>query len=206
MDQIIQAIEVFAMVTGVVYLVLEILQKNSMWVVGILTSTACAFEFAITHVWASMGLNIYYVAMSVIGLLQWRKASEAVGEGEIHLSRLPRTVALWSAALFVLGSLVLMQVLRATGDPAPGMDAVAVTLSIIATWWLAQSYLQQWLLWIVADIFTTTICLTTGQYWMAVLYTAYIASAVYGYFHWKRKGKYVSLDDGVKRDSSLRSE
>ena len=206
MDQIIQAIEVFAMVTGVVYLVLEILQKNSMWVVGILTSTACAFEFAITHVWASMGLNIYYVVMSVIGLLQWRKASEAVGEGEIHLSRLPRTVALWSAALFVLGSLVLMQVLRAAGDPAPRLDAVAVTLSVIATWWLAQSYLQQWLLWIVADIFTTTICLTTGQYWMAVLYTAYIASAVYGYFHWKRKGKYVSLDDGVKRDSSLRSE
>ena len=206
MDQIIQAIEVFAMVTGVVYLVLEILQKNSMWVVGILTSTACAFEFAITHVWASMGLNIYYVAMSVIGLLQWRKASEAVGEGEIHLSRLPRAVALWSAALFVLGSLVLMQVLRAAGDPAPRLDAVAVTLSVIATWWLAQSYLQQWLLWIVADIFTTTICLTTGQYWMAVLYMAYIASAVYGYFHWKRKGKYVSLDDGVKRDSSLRSE
>ena len=206
MDQIIQAIEVFAMVTGVVYLVLEILQKNSMWVVGILTSTACAFEFAITHVWASMGLNIYYVAMSVIGLLQWRKASEAVGEGEIHLSRLPRAVALWSAALFVLGSLVLMQVLRAAGDPAPRLDAVAVILSVIATWWLAQSYLQQWLLWIVADIFTTTICLVTGQYWMAVLYTAYIASAVYGYFHWKRKGKYVSLDDGVKRDSSLRSE
>ena len=206
MDQIIQAIEVFAMVTGVVYLVLEILQKNSMWVVGILTSTACAFEFAITHVWASMGLNIYYVVMSVIGLLQWRKASEAVGEGEIHLSRLPRAVALWSAVLFVLGSLVLMQVLRAAGDPAPRLDAVAVTLSVIATWWLAQSYLQQWLLWIVADIFTTTICLVTGQYWMAVLYTAYIASAVYGYFHWKRKGKYVSLDDGVKRDSSLRSE
>ena len=206
MDTVIQAIEVFAMVTGVVYLVLEILQKNSMWVVGILTSTACAFEFAVTHVWASMGLNIYYVVMSVIGLLQWRKASEAVGEGEIHLSRLPRAVALWSAALFVLGSLVLMQVLRAAGDPAPRLDAVAVTLSVIATWWLAQSYLQQWLLWIVADIFTTTICLTTGQYWMAVLYTAYIASAVYGYFHWKRKGKYVSLDDGVKRDSSLRSE
>ena len=193
MDTVIQVIEVFAMVTGVVYLVLEILQKNSMWVVGILTSTACAFEFAITHEWASMGLNIYYVVMSVIGLLQWRKASEAVGEGEIHLSRLPRTVALWSAALFVLGSLVLMQVLRAAGDPAPRLDAVAVTLSVIATWWLAQSYLQQWLLWIVADIFTTTICLVTGQYWMAVLYTAYIASAVYGYFHWKRKGKYVSL-------------
>ena len=178
MDTVIQAIEIFALVTGVVYLVLEILQKNSMWVVGILTSTACAFEFAITHVWASMGLNLYYVVVSVIGFIQWRKASEAVGEGEIHLARLPRAVAIWSAVLFVLGSLALMQVLRAAGDPAPRLDAVAVTLSVIATWWLAQSYLQQWLLWIVADILTTTLCLSTGQYWMAVLYTAYIASAV----------------------------
>jgi len=193
LDTVIQAIEIFALVTGVVYLVLEILQKNSMWVVGILTSTACAFEFAITHVWASMGLNLYYVVVSVMGFIQWRKASEAVGEGEIHLARLPRAVAIWSAVLFVLGSLVLMQVLRAAGDPAPRLDAVAVTLSVIATWWLAQSYLQQWLLWIVADILTTTLCLSTGQYWMAALYIAYIASAVYGYFHWKRKGKYLSL-------------
>ena len=193
MDTVIQAIEIFALVTGVVYLVLEILQKNSMWVVGILTSTACAFEFAITHVWASMGLNLYYVVVSVIGFIQWRKASEVVGEGEIHLARLPRAVAIWSAVLFVLGSLVLMLVLRAAGDPAPRLDAVAVTLSVIVTWWLAQSYLQQWLLWIVADILTTTLCLSTGQYWMAALYIAYIASAVYGYFHWKRKGKYLSL-------------
>ena len=193
MDTAIQAIEIFALVTGVVYLVLEILQKNSMWVVGILTSTACAFEFAITHVWASMGLNLYYVVVSVIGFIQWRKASEAVGEGEIHLARLSRAVAVWSAVLFVLGSLVLMQVLRAAGDPAPRLDAVAVTLSVIATWWLAQSYLQQWLLWIVADILTPTLCFSTGQYWMAALYIAYIASAVYGYFHWKRKGKYLSL-------------
>ena len=60
METIIQAIEVFALVTGVAYLVLEILQKNSMWVVGIFTSTACAFEFAVTHVWASMGLSIMW--------------------------------------------------------------------------------------------------------------------------------------------------
>ena len=66
--------------------------------------------------------------MSVIGFIQWRKASEAVGEGEIHLARISRTVAVWSTVLFVLGSLVLMQVLKAAGDPAPQLDAIAVTL------------------------------------------------------------------------------
>jgi hypothetical protein len=47
----------------------------------------------------------------------------------------------------------------------------------------------------VADILTTTLCLTTGQYWMAALYLIYIGSAVYGYFHWKSKGKYLPLGD-----------
>ena len=193
MENIIQAIEIFAAVTGVIYVILEILQKNSMWVVGILTGAACAFSFGVQHVWASMGLNIYYMVMSVVGLYQWRKAGTQVAAGEIHLRPLPREAALWSALLFVLGSLLLIQILRAAGDAEPRLDAVAAVLSVIATWWLAMSYLEQWLLWIAADILSTLLCLLTGQYWLALLYLAYSGSAVYGYFHWKRKGKSVSL-------------
>lgn len=195
MDQVIQAIEIFALVTGIVYVVLEILQKNAMWVVGILTGAACAFEFAVTHVWASMGLNLYYVAMSVVGLIQWRKASGQVEEGDIHLQKVSLKAGILSAVLFTAGTAVMIPVLKATGDPAPFLDAVAVMLSVVGTWWLAQSYLEQWLIWIVADVLTTTLCLTTGQYWMAALYLVYIGSAVYGYFHWKSRGKYVSLED-----------
>ena len=186
-----EAIEVFALVTGVVYLVLEILQKNAMWVVGILTGTACAISFAYQQVWASMALNIYYVAMSVVGLVQWRKAGGKVEQGAIHLGTLSRKTALLSAALFVVGSVVAIQVLRAAGDSVPQLGGIATVLSVIATWWLAQSYLQQWLLWIVADILTTVLCLVTGQYWMALLYAAYVLSAVYGYFHWKKNGVIV---------------
>ena len=183
------------MVTGIVYVVLEILQKNTMWVVGILTGAACAFEFAVTHVWASMALNLYYVVMSVVGLIQWRKASGQVADGEIHLQKVSLRTGILSAVVFTAGSAILTSVLMATADPAPFLDAVAVMLSVVGTWWLAQSYLPQWFLWIVADVLTTTLCLTTGQYWMAALYLCYIGSAVYGYFHWKSRGKYVSLEE-----------
>ena len=206
MTDIIQAIEIFAAVTGVLYVVLEILQKNSMWVVGILTGAACAFSFGVQQVWASMGLNIYYMAISVVGLVQWKRASEAVEEGEIHLAPLSRKAALWSAVLFVVLTPVLMFILRKTGDAAPQWDALATILSVIATWWLAQSYLEQWMLWIVADILSTILCMVTGQYAMALMYLAYTASAIYGYFHWKKHGKYVTLQGGAKGDSSLRSE
>lgn len=188
---IIQAIEIFAFVTGVAYVLLEILQKNAMWVVGFLTAAACAYSFAVQHSWGMMALNIYYFVMSFIGLWRWRKDGAAVGEEAIHLRPLPRKTALWSAAAFVVGSLAAIALLRALGDNASVLDASATVLSVIATWWLAASYLQQWLLWIVADVMTTLLCILSGQYWLAVLYVAYVVSAVYGYYHWKRNGVFV---------------
>ena len=171
---LVEAIEIFALVTGVAYVVLEILQKNAMWVVGLLTG--------------AMGLNLYYIVMSVIGLVQWRKDGAAVGEDVIHLRPLPKKTALWSAVGFVLGSLVLIWVFRALGDTVSELDAPATVLSVIATWWLTRSYIQQWMLWVVANALTTMLCVVNGQYWMAFLYLAYIASAMYGYYHWKKKG------------------
>ena len=187
-----QAVEVFAAVTGVLYVALEILQKNGMWAVGILTGAACACSFAVQHVWASAGLNLYYVAMSVVGLVQWKKAGAQVAEGELHLAALSRRTAALSALLLVVGAPILIGLLRAAGDPLPALDGVATMLSVIATWWLAQSYLQQWLLWVVADLMSTTLCLLSGQYWMAGLYLAYAVAAVYGYLHWKKRGKVVN--------------
>ena len=192
MVTLIQAIEIFALVTGIIYVILEIMQKNAMWVVGILTASACAFSFGVQHVWASMGLNIYYVAMSVIGLYKWRKDHGKVAEGDIHLNTITKGAAFWSGIAALAGTLAFVWILRKTGDAAPELDAAATVLSIIGTWWLAMSYLEQWFIWIVADVITTTLCIVTGQYALAALYLAYIVSAVYGYFHWKRRGKVVN--------------
>ena len=194
---LIQGIEIFAMVTGLAYVVLEILQKNAMWVVGVLTGAACAFSFAVQQSWGMMSLNLYYVVISFVGLVRWRRDGAALEEGEIHLRTLPMKTALWSAGIFVVLSLAFAALLRALGDGVSTLDAVASVLSVIATWWLSQSYLQQWLLWIVADVMTTALCIMTGQYALALLYLGYIISAVYGYFHWKKKGIVVNLQHGV---------
>lgn len=189
---IVRYIEIFAFVTGILYLVLEIGQKNLMWVVGILTGAACAWSFGVQHLFASMGLNIYYVFVSVVGLWQWRKDGAQVTEGAIHLSRPSRRTYLWSALVFTVGSLALIALLRALGDPESPIDAIVTVMSAVATWWLAKSYPEQWMIWIVADVISCVLCLRTGLYWMSVLYLAYAASAVYGYFHWMKKGEYIA--------------
>ena len=60
--------EIFTLVTGVIYVILEIRQKNFMWVVGIATSLAAMWVFFNQGLYASFGLNTYYLVTSFIGL------------------------------------------------------------------------------------------------------------------------------------------
>lgn len=195
METLIRVIEVFAFVSGLAYIVLEILQKNFMWVVGIATGLACAFSFGVQHVWGQFGLNLYYVAISVVGLYNWRRDSRAVASvegGGIHLNPLTARTALLSLLVAVAASLALVFVLRALGDSESALDAVVVVLSAIATWWLARSHWQQWLIWIVSDFVLALLCAHSSMLWLAALYMAYSVSAIIGLVHWRRHGVYVS--------------
>ncbi len=191
--------EIFTLVTGVIYIILEIRQKNFMWVVGILTSVAAMWVFFRQGLYASFALNAYYLVTSFIGLWQWGRAKmmlkqtdDAPGQGDdIHLNRLTLKTIAVSALVTVAGTFVLSEVMAALENPMSVMDASVAVLSAVATWWLVRSYLEQWWLWIIADALSTIMCATQGLWWMTALYAAYSLSAVYGYIHWKRNGRYI---------------
>ncbi len=197
-----KAFEIFTLITGVIYIILEIRQKNFMWIVGILTSLAAMYVFFCQGLYASFGLNTYYLVTSFIGLWQWRSDKEilqAENDDSIHLNRLGLSSALTGVLVFVVGVLALtvgMEQLARLGlqeNPMSLLDATATMLSVVATWWLVRSYIQHWWLWIVADALSTILCLSLGMWWMAALYAAYTASAVIGYVHWKRRGVIVGF-------------
>ncbi len=188
--------QVFTLVTGVIYIVLEIRQKNFMWVVGIATSLAAMWVFFRQGLYASFGLNTYYLITSFIGLWHWgrdRKRLSDVQQADdvIHLNRLNVRVAALSAILAIVGIFALAHLMELVENPMSYLDATVTVLSAIATWWLVKCYLQQWWLWIAADFLSTVLCASQGMWWMTALYAAYTLSAVYGYIHWKRKGQYV---------------
>ena len=194
--------EVFSLVTGIIYVILEVKQKNVMWILGMLTSAATVYVFFSQGLYASSVLNVYYFIIAFWGLYQWRKdagklsdATDRAGEGSekpaLHLTRLPLKTVWWSLAVLVIGTALLVLVIDMLEDSMSVMDASVAVLSAVATWWLGRSYLQQWLLWIAADILTMVMCLSQGLYSMSVLYAAYTAAAAYGYFYWKRHGRYI---------------
>ena len=190
--------EIFTLVTGVIYIVLEIRQKNFMWVVGIMTSVAAMWVFFRQGLYASFGLNTYYLVTSFIGLWQWgrdRKKLEAAADNPdgdvLHLNRLSLKTVVATLIVAAAGIFLLSWLMKMLENPMSVLDAAVAVLSAVATWWLVRSYLEQWWLWILADALSTCLCITQGLWWMTALYAAYTLSAVYGYVHWKKNGVYI---------------
>lgn len=193
--------EIFAAVTGVIFLILEIRQSNYMWAVEILTGVTSMAVFFSEALYANMALNFYYVAVAVWGYVCWRRdasaASSASGDGQvddicdIHLRRLGLRTVWISALVWIVGTCALTLILKYLEDSSTLLDAGTTVLCLIATWWLVKTYKEQWLLWIAADMLTAWMCLSQGLLWMTGLYAFYSLSAIYGYVHWKRSGRYV---------------
>ena len=198
-------LQIFTLVTGVLYIVYEIRQKNFMWVVGIATSLAAMWVFFRQGLYASFGLNTYYFITSFIGLWHWRRDKKLAADtsDEKKQDAVVLNALTWKAVAVSAVVCVLMTVALSSGmsfmhdlgilkeNPMSLLDSAVTALSIVATWWLVRSYLEQWLLWIVADLMSTYLCASQGMWWMALLYLLYTVSAIYGLKYWKSRGTYL---------------
>ena len=190
----------FTLLTGVAYVILEIRQKNLMWAVGVVTGIAAMWVFFRQGLYASFGLNTYYLFVSFWGLWQWsrtkRLAKDALptedeGGDVICLRHITPNVLAVSVLLAVAGTVALSLLMERFENPMSWLDSSVAVLSALATWWLGRSYLEQWYVWIAADCVSVILCISQGLWWMVVMYVFYTVAAAYGLVHWKMHGKYV---------------
>ena len=187
--------EIFTLVTGIIYMILEIRHHNFMWVGGVVTSAAAMWVFFRQGLYASFGLNTYYLITAFIGLWHWTRDSRRIdvekkddSDETIVLNRLSLRTVLGRLAFSAAGIFALAWVMELVENPMSYLDSAVTVLSIVATWWLVKSYIEQWWLWILADTLSTILCLTQGMWWMAVLYAAYTVSAFIGLHYWRKHG------------------
>ena len=190
--------QIFTLVTGVIYIILEIRQKNFMWIVGIATSLAAMWVFFRQGLYASFGLNTYYLITAFIGLWQWGRDKQRLSSDKsarskpvVHLNRMSWITLSVSLVVMAAGTYGMAQLMELLENPMSYMDSAVTVLSAVATWWLVKAYLQQWWLWIAADLMSTILCAAQGLWWMSLLYSLYTLSAFYGLYHWKRNGVYI---------------
>lgn len=182
-------IEIVGAITGFAYVILEIRQKRAMWIVGALSALMYIIVFYMASLNAAALLQLYYLIVSFYGWRKWSNKSSSDNksmEGEVTVKLdlkkgLISFVALVGGFLFVYYTLA-----NYSEDPYPVMDAFVATLSMLATWWVSGKHIENWIVWIIADLAAAVLFFWQGLYVTALLYVVYLIAAVAGYMHWRK--------------------
>lgn len=179
-------IELVAAILVLVSVYLSTREHIWAWPTAIVAVTLYALVFWQTRVFAQVGLQVFFFSISVYGWYHWLYGG--AGKTELRVSRITPRVAGLAALAWVAGTLLLWWVLRAfTENPAmPGVDAALSVASLIAQWLLSRKILENWLIWVAADVCYVAFFLALGLYPTAALYVILTGLATKGYFDWRR--------------------
>ena len=182
-------VEILGVIFSILYLFFSIRQNILLWPLGIASALLYMVVFYQSKFYADMGLNGYYVVISIYGWFLWRRGSGEGGSG-LPVSRLGKRNALIllviTAAAFAGIGLILD---RYTDSPVPYWDAFTTAVSFTATWMLARKILENWILWIIVDAVSMGLYLYRGLYPTLLLFAIYTTMAVIGYMKWFRAYK-----------------
>ena len=181
-------IELLGAILGIAYIFFSIRQSILTWPIGLLTSLLYVWVFLVSKLYADMGLQMYYVVISIYGWYEWLRGNQSNHSEPIKVSRMTLILSLVLATISFLIFILIWFILKNyTDSQVPMADAFATSLSIVATWMLARKILEHWLIWIFVDAFSI------GLFWYkdllptVILFAVYTVMAYIGYREWKKE-------------------
>lgn len=144
--------------------------------------------------YAGMGLQFYYLIISLYGWWSWTHGEKNSSGG--NFLKVSQTIrGLWIRLFVVsliLNAMIFFVLHGYTDSPIPFWDAFTTSLSIIATWMLARKKLEHWLIWIFVDLVSASVYLYRGLYSTVFLFVVYAVMAGIGYNEWHKEPQKVT--------------
>ena len=138
-----------------------------------------------SKLYADMGLQFVYIALSIYGWYEWLHGGE--NKSELQVSSGWRSCYPVALMITIVFALSLGTFLRKTTDAAlPYADASLTSFSLLAQWMMTRKYIENWWVWIAVDVFYIAMFAFKHLYLTAVLYAVFIGVCWFAYLEWKR--------------------
>lgn len=183
-------LELIGFLTGIICVYLNVKENPLGWVFAILSVGIYFFIFYDSKLYADAGLQIFFMIVSIIGFLNWTSKNNKGENIKITTSTPQQLLVSAFAICFIFGILVGF-LKEYTDSDVPVLDAFTTSLSIVAQVLLGKKRIENWILWIIADIIYTGLYFYKGLYLTNVLYLILTILAVIGYLEWRKKLKVI---------------
>lgn len=147
--------------------------------------------------YGELGLNLlFFVPMNIVGFFMWKDhldSKENVRMLKLGMKKFLVVVAGCLLSILILGYGLSMISTQNT----PYIDAITNVLSVVATLLMVKRYKEQWIIYILINIFTIvmwSIRAFNGSGdapLMIVMWSAYLINAIYGYYVWNKGAKTI---------------
>lgn len=178
-------IEVVAVTFGLLAVWLQTREHITSWPAAIVNVGLFFYIFWQSKLYADAVLQLVYLALSVYGWWAWLYGGAQ--RSSLQISRATRRHWLIGVPSAVIGGTMLGAILdRYTDSPIPYIDSLLTSTSLLAQWMITRKILENWLIWIVADVIYVPMLVARGLPVSAVQYLVFLLLAVIGYYQWKR--------------------
>ena len=168
--------EVLGATTGVVCVWLAARSDFWTWPVGIANNLLYLAVFWESRIYADALLQVVYVAISLYGIWRWR--SGRGGAAVRPVERAGRTERLVVAAAVAVATVGLaLALLRWSDSDVPWADGLTTSMSLGAQWLMSRRLLENWKVWIAADLIYVPLYVYKGLWVTVGLYAVFLATA-----------------------------
>lgn len=185
--------EVLGFITGAAAVWLTAKENVWNWPIGIANAAFFTILFWNAKLFADMGLQIVYIILGFLGWYWWLKGGENKTELKVSKTTKNEWVVLLSIGLVC--TYIMTLYLRSVSDSAPFLDALTTVMSLIAQYMLTKKLIENWYIWISADVIYIGLYFYKNLYLTGILYFIFMLMCVGGLRHWKKslKAKQESL-------------
>ena len=181
------SIELLGTVFGLVYIFLSIKQNIWCWPAGLISSAIYVVVFFSSKFYADMGLQVYYVFISLYGWYNWIYGGNNKNTKQLKISFTDKKLGfiLFGINLLLFGFISYI-LINFTDSEVPYWDSFTTAASIVATWMLAQKKIEHWIIWIIVDVVSLSLYLYKELYSTVLLFLVYTVLAFIGYLAWQK--------------------
>ena len=179
------AIQWIAAIAGAVSVYLSARENIWSWPTAIVNVGLYIIVFLHSGLYSDMGLQVVYLILSIYGWYEWLYGG--TGRTQLKVARAtPREWLISSAIALVFWLLLARVTSRIPGVALPYLDSGLATMSLVAQWMMTRKIIENWVLWIIADVAYVPMYIYKRLDVTAALYALFLVLAVIGLRSWWR--------------------
>lgn len=185
-------IEIIAVASSVVYVVLAAYQNSWCWLFSLISVSLYLFIYLEIKLYGEASLQVFYIGSTVFGWLSWKNYLTSEKED--------LKVATWGISLNLL--LILVTVLfgfvigwlmeKYFDSSLPYIDAMIFSSSIMATILQTRKLIENWIWFIIIDFVSIFLHINRELHLSAFLYLLFTFMAIFALYKWKKEWSDVS--------------